>query len=87
MECLVVVMECIYNDDALKSLALTCYIAKKLFGQQWLFGKVEESNKTDIETDNDSEELAHVMKIEKKLIKKMVKRNWASRFFYQQRSQ
>ena len=70
MECLVVVMECIYNDDALKKLALTCYIANKLFGQQWLFGKVEESNKTDIETDNDSEELAHVMKIEKKLIKK-----------------
>ena len=56
MECLVVVMECIYNDDVLKSLALTCYIAKKLFGQQWLFGKVEENNKTDIETDNDSEE-------------------------------
>ena len=33
-------MECIYNVDAHKSLALLCYIANKLFGQQSLFEKV-----------------------------------------------
>ena len=61
MECLVV-MECIYNVDAHKRLDLLCYIANKLFGQEWLSEKVEERNKTDIETDNDSEELASSMK-------------------------
>ena len=40
MECSVV-MECIYNVDACKTPALLCYIANKLFGQQWLFKKVE----------------------------------------------
>ena len=40
MECFVV-MECIYNVDACKTPALLCYIANKLFGQQWLFKKVE----------------------------------------------
>ena len=54
MECLVV-MECIYNVDACKMPALLCYIANKLFGQQWLFKKVEERNTNDMETD-DSEE-------------------------------
>ena len=57
MECLVV-MECIYNVDAQKSPAFLCYIANNLLGQQWLFEKVEESNKTDIQADNGSEELA-----------------------------
>ena len=61
MECLVA-MECIYNVDAHKSLDLLCYIANKLLGQEWLSEKVEERNKTDIETDNDSEELASSMK-------------------------
>ena len=55
MECFVV-MECIDNVDACKTSALLCYIANKLFGQQWLFEKVEESNINDMETDNDSEE-------------------------------
>ena len=54
MECFVV-MECIYAD-ACKTPALLSYIANKLFGQQWLFEKVEESNTNDMETDNDSEE-------------------------------
>ena len=31
-------------------------MSNKLFGQQWLFEKVEESNTNDVETDNDSEE-------------------------------
>ena len=31
-------------------------MSNKLFGQQWLFEKVEESNTIDVETDNDSEE-------------------------------
>ena len=57
MECLVV-MECIYNVDAQKSPAFLCYIANTLLGQQWLFEKVEESNKIDIQADNGSEELA-----------------------------
>ena len=39
-----------------------CYIANKLFGQLWLYEKVEESNTNDIKTDNDSEELLPVMK-------------------------
>ena len=55
MECFVV-MECIYSVDACKIPALLCYIANKLFGQQWLFEKVEESNTNDMETDNNSEE-------------------------------
>ena len=55
MECSVV-MECIYNVDACKIPALLCYIANKLFGQQWLFEKIEESNTNDMEKDNDSEE-------------------------------
>ena len=55
MECFVV-MECIYNVDACKTPALLCYIANKLFGQQWLFKKVEERNTNDMETDIDSEE-------------------------------
>ena len=55
MECFVV-MECIYSVDACKIPALLCYIANKLFGQQWLFKKVEESNTNDMETGNDSEE-------------------------------
>ena len=57
MECLVV-MECIYNVDAQKSPAFLCYIANNFLGQQWLFEKVEESNKIDIQADNGSEELA-----------------------------
>ena len=61
MECLVV-MKCIYNYDAHKSPALLCYITNKLFGQQWIFEKLKESNKTVIETDNDNEELAPAMK-------------------------
>ena len=55
MECFVV-MECIYNVDARKTPALLYYIANTLFGQQWLFEKVEESNTNDMQTDNDSEE-------------------------------
>ena len=55
MECFVV-MECICNVDACKTPALLCYTANKLFGQQWLFEKVEESSKNDMKTDNDSEE-------------------------------
>ena len=55
MECFVV-MECIYNVDVYKTPALLCYIANKLFGQQWLFKKVEERNTNEMETDNDSEE-------------------------------
>ena len=55
MECFVVT-ECIYNVDACKIPALLRYIANKLFGQQWLFEKIEESNTNDMETDNDSEE-------------------------------
>ena len=55
MECFVV-MECTYNVDTCKTPALLCYIARKLFGQQWLFEKVEGSNTNDMETDNDSEE-------------------------------
>ena len=31
-------------------------MSNKLFGQQWLFEKVEESNTNDMETDNDSKE-------------------------------
>ena len=53
MECLVV-MECIYNGDARKSPDLLCFVASKSFGQ-WLFEKVKQSNKSDTETDNDSE--------------------------------
>ena len=56
MECLVV-MECIYNVNARKSPTLLSYIATTLFEQQWVLEKVEESSVTDIETDNDSEEL------------------------------
>ena len=55
MECFVVT-ECIYNVDACKTPALLCYIANKLFGQQWLFEKVEERNTNDMVTDHDSEE-------------------------------
>ena len=55
MECFVV-MECICNVDACKTPVLLCYTANKLFGQQWLFEKVEESSKNDMKTDNDSEE-------------------------------
>ena len=55
MECFVV-MESIYNVDACKTPALLCYIANKLFGQQWLFKKVEERNTNEMETDYDSEE-------------------------------
>ena len=51
-----VVMKCICDVDACKTPALLCYISNKLFGQQWLFEKVEESNTNDVETDNDSEE-------------------------------
>ena len=43
-----VVMENIHNVDASKSPTLLCCIANKLFGQQWLFEKVEESNTDDI---------------------------------------
>ena len=50
------VMECIYIVDIWKIPALLCDIANKLFRQQWLFEKVEESNTNDMETDNDSEE-------------------------------
>ena len=53
MECLVV-MECIYNSDAHKSPALLCFVASKSFGQ-WLFEKVKQSNRSDTQTDNDSE--------------------------------
>ena len=53
-ECFVI-MECIYNVDACKIPVLLCYIASKLFGQQWVFEKVEESNTNDMETDNNSE--------------------------------
>ena len=60
MECLVV-MENMYNVDVCKSPVLLCYI-NKLFGQQGLFEKVEESNTNDIETDHDREELSPVMK-------------------------
>ena len=56
MECLVV-MECIYNVNARKSPTLLSYIATTLFEQQSVLEKVEESSVTDIETDNDSEEL------------------------------
>ena len=42
----------------IKVLLCCAMLPTKLFGQQWLFAKVEENNKTDIETDNDSEELA-----------------------------
>ena len=55
MECFIV-MECIYNVDSCEIPALLCYIANKLFGQQWLFEKIEESNTNDMEKDNDSEE-------------------------------
>ena len=48
-------MECIYNGDACKIPALLCYIANMLFGQQWLFQKVEESNTNDMETDDGEE--------------------------------
>ena len=51
-----VVMKCICDVDACKTPALLCYIANKLFGQQWLFEKVGESNTNDMKTDNDSEE-------------------------------
>ena len=61
MVCLVV-MKSVYNVDARKSLALLCYIANKLFGQQWSFEKGEESNTNDIEIDHDSEELSPVVK-------------------------
>ena len=56
MECFIV-MEYIYNVDACnKTPALLHYIANQLFGQQWLFEKVEKGNTNDMETDNDSEE-------------------------------
>ena len=44
-------MQNIYNVDARKSPTLLCYIANKLYGQQWLFEKFEESNTNDIKTD------------------------------------
>ena len=40
----------------MKTPAFLCYIANMLFGQQWLFKKVEERNTNDMETDIDSEE-------------------------------
>ena len=49
-------MECIYNVGGCETPALLCYIANKLYGQQWLFEKVEESSTNDMETDIDSEE-------------------------------
>ena len=55
MKCFVV-MECIYNLGEFKTPALLCYIANKLYGQQWFFEKVEESSTNDMETDIDSEE-------------------------------
>ena len=67
MECLVV-MEIIYNVDAHESPALLCYIANKLFGQQWLFKKVDISNTNDIETNHDSEKSSPVMKRRRKEI-------------------
>ena len=69
MECLVL-MENVYNVDACKIPALFCYTANKLFGQQWLFEKGEESNTDDIEKDHHSEELSPEEK---------TKRHWASR--------
>ena len=45
-----------------------CYIAKNLFGQHWLFEKVEESNTNDIKTDHDIEELSSVTKRRRKEI-------------------
>ena len=51
-------MEIICNVDAHKSPALLCYIASKLFEQQWLFEKGDESNTNYIKTDHDSEELS-----------------------------
>ena len=38
------------------------YIANKLFGQQWLFEKIEDSNIADIEKNQDSEELSPEVK-------------------------
>ena len=55
MECFVVI-ECIYYVHACKTPDLLCYLANKLFGQKWLFEKVEESNTNDMETENDNEE-------------------------------
>ena len=67
MKCLLV-MRNIYNVDACKSPTLLCYIANKLFGQQWLFEKVEKSNPNDIEKDYDTEGLSPIMKKKQKEI-------------------
>ena len=61
-----VVMENINNVHARESPALLCYIANELFGQQWLFEKVEEGNTNDIEIDHDNEELSPAIKRKQK---------------------
>ena len=63
-----VVMESIFDVDTCKPPALLCSVANKLYGQQWFFEKVEESNTNDIETDYDKEGLSPIMKRRQKVI-------------------